>query len=229
MNKVDKTCVECKINKGSRSTYFNVYLCTDCRMNDKYTLITKTNAKKNYFLKDEDLDQIDKILGESSYGSATFFTKENIKNYICNKNNLSFDDFDNFITNLNNEKNMKLEIKKNKSDEKKKILMQKNKDELIKALSKYKLELRDDSVLCQNYINGNSEYSLEEIVRRMCEMKYLYEYCHMDECKEIAYKEYNASKKAGFYPVMSIFDHAEMMALEKYSRGKYPKVFPWLI
>ena len=33
MNKVDKTCVECNINKGSRSTYFNVYLCTECRMN----------------------------------------------------------------------------------------------------------------------------------------------------------------------------------------------------
>ena len=106
MNKVDKTCIECKNNKGSKSTYFNFYLCSDCRMNDKYTLITKTNVKKYYFLKDEDLDNIDKILGKSSYGPATYFTIENIEKYICNKNNLLFDDLDNFITNLSNEKNI---------------------------------------------------------------------------------------------------------------------------
>jgi hypothetical protein len=114
MNKVDKTCIECKINKGNKSTYFNIYLCHECKITDKYTLITKTNAKNNYLLKDDDLEHIDKILGKSSYGTATYFTKENIERYICNKNNLSFDDLDNFIINLINNKNIKLEIKKRK-------------------------------------------------------------------------------------------------------------------
>jgi hypothetical protein len=107
--------------------------------------------------------------------------------------------------------------------------MQKNKDKLIKALSKYKLELRDDSLLCHKYIIGKSEYDLEEIVRIMCEMKYLFEYCHMDECKEIAYKEYIAEKKAGYYPDFLVFDNAEVIALNKYSNGKYPEIFPWLV
>ena len=63
----------------------------------------------------------------------------------------------------------------------------------------------------------------------MCEMKYLYEYCHMDECRQIAYEEYLAEKNDGYYPDMSVSDRAEMIALDKYSNGKYPEIFPWLV
>ena len=107
--------------------------------------------------------------------------------------------------------------------------MDKRKNRLINELGKYKLDLRDDSVLCQNYIHGNKKYDLDEIVLRMCEMKYLYEYCHMDECRDIAYEQYKAEKDAGYYPDMSVSEHAEMIALNKYSNGKYPDTFPWLV
>ena len=46
----------------------------------------------------------------------------------------------------------------------------------------------------------------------MCEMKYLYEYCNMDECRQIESEEYLA----------------EMLALNMYSNGKYPATFPKL-
>jgi hypothetical protein len=59
--------------------------------------------------------------------------------------------------------------------------------------------------------------------------KYLYEYCHMNECRNIAYEHYRAEKEAGYYPDMSVSEHAEMIALEKYSNGKYPDTFPWLV
>lgn len=222
--KINKTCVECNINKGSKSVYFNFYLCSDCRIHDKYTLVTKTNAKKYYLLKDEELDKIDKIVGKSSYGPATYFSVENITKYLCEKNNLFPEQLDDFISNIINQKNIKMEIIKEKSDENKK-----RKSKLINELGKYKLDFRDDSVLCYNYINGDNKYDLDEISLRMCEMKYLYEYCHIDECRDIAYEHYRVEKEAGYYPNMSVSYHAEMIALEKYSNGKYPSTFPWLV
>lgn len=228
MNKIDKSCIECK-NKGRKSVYFNFYLCLECRTRDKYTLMTKTNAKKKYLLKDKELDDIDKIIGNSSYGPATYFTITNIKQYLCEKYNLFPDQLDDFMTELIYQKNIKAEIRKKKSDENKKIKINKRKNKLINELNKYKLQLRNDSVLCQKYIDGVSDYDLDEFVLKMCEMKYLYEYCHMGECRNIAYEHYISEKEAGYYPDMSVSEHAEMIALEKYSNGKYPDTFPWLV
>ena len=58
-------------------------------------------------------------------------------------------------------------------------------------------------------------------------MKYLFEYCHMDECKQIAYENQRDELRAGYFPDCSVFDDAEYIALNKYSNGKYPSVFPW--
>jgi hypothetical protein len=74
------------------------------------------------------------------------------------------------------------------------------------------------------------KHSLDDIVKRMCEMKYLYEYCHMDECKQIIYDKYDSDSSDLSESInVSIFDQAEKLALEKYSNGKYPVIFPWLI
>jgi hypothetical protein len=61
----------------------------------------------------------------------------------------------------------------------------------------------------------------------MCQMKYLFEYCHMDECKSEAYDDYNEELRAGYYPDCSVFDRAEDLALNRYSNGHYPVVYPW--
>ena len=230
MNKVDKLCFECKNNIGSKSTYFNIYLCTECKLCDKYTLVTKTNAKKNYFLKDEDLDKIDKILGKSAYGPTTYFTTANLIKYLCDKHNLAPDHLDEYIIKLINQRNSNSNNRKKKIDENKRIKMEKRKKKLIEELNKFKVELRDDSYLCQNYIEGKLTHSLDDIVKRMCEMKYLFEYCNMDECKQIIYDKYDSDSSDSSESInVSIFDQAEKLALDKYSSGKYPVVFPWLI
>jgi len=226
---MNKICIECKNNSGSKSTYFNVYLCSTCKLYDKYTLVTKTNAKKNYFLKDEDLDKIDKILGKTAYGPTTYFTVFNLTKYLCEKHKISPDHLDEFIIKLINLRNSNLNNRRKKIDENKKIKMEKRRNKLIEEFKKYKLELREDSYLCQNYIEGKN-YILENVVRRMCEMKYLFEYCHMDECKQIIYDKYDSDSSDSSDTIyMSIFDQAEELALEKYSNGKYPVIFPWLV
>lgn len=43
------------------------------------------------------------------------------------------------------------------------------------ALSEIKLDMREDSQLCKDFING-SDISLEEVVKEMATMHYLYNY-----------------------------------------------------
>ncbi len=49
----------------------------------------------------------------------------------------------------------------------------------------------------------------------------------MDECKSEAYDDYNEELRAGYYPDCSVFDRAEDLALNRYSNGHYPVVYPW--
>jgi hypothetical protein len=76
--------------------------------------------------------------------------------------------------------------------------------------------------LCQKYIDGTiKDYTLDGVVKRMCQMKYIYDYCHMDDCFDIAKERY------GGY-CFNIHDEAEDIALELHSNGKYPKEWPWI-
>ena len=104
----------------------------------------------------------------------------------------------------------------------------KRKELLIKALNKVGLELREDSELCKKYISGENKNNKKLVVERMCQMKYLFEYCHMDECKQEAHNNYIETINLGYFPDCSVFEEAEMIALKKYSNGKYPIVFPWM-
>lgn len=103
--------------------------------------------------------------------------------------------------------------------------------ELIRELAKFRLTLRNDSTLCQEYISGDPEFLLEwplpNIVRRMCEMKYLYDYCNMQQCREQVYQRYRRNRE--YYDGAIISEEAEELALRKYTKnGKYPDVFPWM-
>jgi hypothetical protein len=124
-----------------------------------------------------------------------------------------------FKVNKQENRDMSKDIKKYK---------EKREMELMRELKNAGLELRNDSVLCKNYINGTEKKSLKEIVKRMEEMKYLFEYCHMDECKKKAHQQQREELEAGYFPDIPVFCQAEMLALNTYSDGKYPKVFPWI-
>jgi len=106
---------------------------------------------------------------------------------------------------------------------------QKNRTKKLKLkLKKRGLGLRKDSALCSLYVNGKTDLDINWIVQRMCEMKYLYEYCDMKNIKsqvynDFVFNEYNKNYEG------TISTQAEKLALEKHSNGIYPKVFPWEI
>jgi hypothetical protein len=224
--KIDKKCVECGVI-GIYNKYFDKYICRDCRQTDKYTLVTKTNAKKLYLLIQDELDDLTSFEGKSSYGPATYHIQADLINLSCTKHNTNkenlFDTLEKIIEDKENKKQEKREIKEKKNKE----LQDKRKKKLILEFGKAGLKFRDDSMLCKKYIHGDKEYALDYIVERMSQMKYLYEYCHMDECKSIAYNSYQEELHAGYFPDCSVSEHAEMIALEKYSNGNYPDVYPW--
>jgi hypothetical protein len=225
----NKKCDGCNI-KGVYNKYFEKYLCKECKTtNNNYILVTKTNAKKDFLLTEDDLDNIDIFEGKttSTYGPATYYIKSNLITFACNKYDVDQQCLNNklneIITNKNNNKEEKRKNREIKNEE----LKIKRKNKLILNLKKVGLKFRNDSILYKKYISGDKEFSLEYIISRMLQMKYLYEYCHMDECKAIAYKKQCKELNAGYFPDCSVSEYAEDLALEKYSNGKYPDVYPW--
>jgi hypothetical protein len=67
---------------------------------------------------------------------------------------------------------------------KKKQKCEKRKTKLVKKLKEASLNFHNDSKLCKLYIENKTDYKINEVVQRMSQIKYLYEYCHMDDCLE---------------------------------------------
>lgn len=189
----------------------------------------KSNAKNDYYLTDKDLSKYTgTLVSRYKKPNYTMYHKADMIDAFCTKYNVTSDQIDAKLQELSNKKI----ARKTKKDDKKKNDQMKRKQLLVNALQEQGLELRNDSVLCEQYIEGDSgilkEWSINSIVERMCEMKYLYDYCHMHSMLDEAYHEQKEEREQGYYPDMSVAELAEMKALEKYSNNKYPNPWPWL-
>jgi len=306
-------CIECNENEGHNRSTIDVVLCDTCKNLDKYTLITKTNAKKEYLLNDSDFEDLRFVRGKTKFCIATFYYKSDLMNKASIKFNTTLENINEFITNMISEKNRiknerkqkrlsreqikqdKINLERNarkenlinalqndtmefdsnckysteyinegrivdkdncitniydvvifiKNEKQRQIMLENEKRErqqqVINALQEAGLELRSDSKLCQKYIDGEP-VNLADVVKRMCQMRYLYDYCNMNECRNIAYNKYKKSQNNEYYrynddqcndddyderPQYTVSDMAEKIALQKYSNGKYPDKFPW--
>jgi len=98
---------------------------------------------------------------------------------------------------------------------------------LIDELNKKGLTFNYKNLLYQNYINGKSKINIYNIVKKMCENKYLFEYCNYKKIKEDLYNTYlndinNVKINKNF-----INNEAKKIALKTWSNDKYPDIFPW--
>lgn len=335
-NSINNICIECNAIDGHNRSTINIVLCDTCINLDKYTLLTKTNAKKEYLLNDSDLEDLRFVRGKTKYCIATFYYKSDLMDKASVKFNTPLENINEFITNMIAEKDIMKNERKQKRLSREQIKQDKinserqsRKENLINALQntlqntlpnntiefdnncKYSkeyinegrilniysdntddyitniydvvifiknekqrqirlenernerkqqvnnalreagLELRSDSKLCQKYIDGEP-VNLADVVNRMCQMRYLYEYCNMNECRNIAYNKYKQQRQYDRYdkydsydrydrygdesdndndynerPQYNVSDMAEKIALQKYSNGKYPDIFPW--
>ena len=220
-------CVECLIKRGTERSKIKVVLCKDCSKLEKYQVICTTKAKNTYFIKDSDIEDLDYMEGHTGYSYGFYYYVTEIKNVACRVHNTTLENLPNVLARLQTEKTTRIERRKQNGIERRNTASEKRKTKLIKALNVMGLELRSDSNLCKKYIDGDVK-DLQGVVKRMCQMKYLYDYCHMDECREIAYEQQCDELNAGYFPDCSVSDQAEGIALRKYSNGKYPDNWPWI-
>jgi len=223
-------CQECQTSPGQSIRFIEGPVCEPCSQLAKYNFITKTDAKNDYFLKEEDLDGLQFHQVKSSYGRrqvANLFNKQDIMNKACERHSTTLDDLPHIIAYKKQVKDTKSMARRVKKQEARDALEAPRRTRLVEALQAAGLELRADSKLCQLYIEGKTD-NLTQIVRRMGEMRYLYEYCHMDECRDEAYNQMREERKEFGYCDWSVQDKAEQIALRKYSPGgRYTDVFPW--
>lgn len=205
-------------------------LCDECKRTDRYATICKSEAKKKYHLTDRDLEDLETwVVRNPHYRRASgmiLFKEIDLVNLFCARYSVS--KFKDAIE----QKQQKLDaVRKNKSQKLKATKTNKKlarRVNLLEALREYGLELRDDSKLCTGFIDGTLEkgWTVASIVERMCQMKYLFDYCNMDHYIEKAYEDQCGERKAGYFPDTSVFDQAEHMALRKH--GGYPAEWPWI-
>ena len=230
-------CHHCQTDKMpvKKIKILDLNLCESCEESPKYKLIFKSRVKTEYFLQKEDLKNLEDF---ESYNVAyrnnpncVLYKLSDVIKIFCTKHDLDKNDvigIKNKINELHELKKQKQVERKQKIQENKTIMSNKRKNKLKNALEQYGLQLRDDSKLCQGYIDGSiKDWTIDGIVKRMCQMKYLYDYCDMDDCYVEAYEKQQEEYDDGYFHDCSILDQAESIALEKH--GDYPKVWPWLI
>jgi len=222
-----KNCIRCCQLPTTKNTTLDIYLCNACSQEKEYQLITKTEAKTTYLLTDLDLQSIDPSRQYTRRHfhhkcTMTLYHVVDIENVFCLKHMI---DHFSINTKLDDLKTIKETKKKNKIN-KHAMVISKRREALTNALSDVKLTLREDSQLCSGFIDGSIKtHTLKEVVHRMCQMKYLFDYCNMDDCLQQAYKSQKEERKAGYYPDRSVFEEAEDRALHQ---RKYPELWPWL-
>lgn len=100
-----------------------------------------------------------------------------------------------------------------------KLENQKHRQNLLeKSLNDVKLSIRDDSRLCRLYIEygDKCEYNLESVVKRVCEIHYLFNYVPKFL---VEYNKY--VNKVGYYDVVELAEYN--------CDVKYPEKWPWLL
>jgi hypothetical protein len=78
--------------------------------------------------------------------------------------------------------------------------------------------------LCAAYVAGDNTRSIDAVVKRMCQMKYLYDYCDMVRYLDRARASYVHDWDEQY---CSVHDLAEDLALNA-KGNRYPKAWPWM-
>lgn len=166
--------------------------------------ITKTMAKIKYRLSNAILDNIEyeeKFFYFYGVVGRLYKLKDIISTAIIIHGTLSH------LRERHEEKKMKIRERQEKCEERK--------QKLIDELAKVKLKLRSDSQLCEKYIDGK-EPNLQYVVKRMCEMKYLFEY--------FPFKQYVNKVRNEFGYI-----HGPIHEFIERKYVTYPTEWPWLV
>ena len=193
-------------------------------MENQQQYICQSSAVKDYGLTLKELEPIEykNVKNpKNKHNPIKLYDLNLIHNIAINKHG----SIDNAINYANRKKELTMARAISRSDKREddKIF---RKNSLINKLQIYNLELRNDSKLCSEYIDGTlKDWTEDQVVSRMCQMKYLFDYRNMSYYLDKAYSDQKEEKRAGYYPDMTIFEQAEYEAMKNH---KYPHIYPWI-
>jgi len=203
-------------------------LCEECMEDPENKLIVKSHARRDYFVSDKDLEPFECFYStmNTQYKrnqEITLYRESDVINCLCAKHGVHIGQLDDLLENL---KGIRKDRSKKISKAKKESRNEREKN-LKKAMKKKGLEIRPDSKLCLGYIDGSiKDWTIPRIVKRMCQMKFLYEYTDIDKWFRKAKQERREEREYGDRSDFTLLDIAEMYAIEHV--GGYPKKWPWL-
>lgn len=218
--------------------YNNIILCSGEKelykeLNVKYTddidkilymlslnrYIGTKKIKENFCLTVNDIENLNRF--EVNNGKIFLYNKNEVV-LTSFKKNKNVKNLNKIILDKDEQKNIKQVLKLNIRLSRFKMLQ--------KALTKCGMEIRKDSKLCSLYLeNPRCGWSLKEVVIRMAQMKFLFEYRNMNMIKHEVIEELHSSDyfEDIYTPYEEIFNISERRALENIG-GVYPRIFPWL-
>jgi hypothetical protein len=201
--------------------------------------LSKTKAKKEFFLLDEELDSLTSIKS----GSSILYLKKDIIDLAIEKYDLSTEpELSQYLLNLKNEKLQRVTNKQKDSKENHKKAVTKRLNTLSKELTKlgienftYELCLADQ--FSYDYVEGNMKYGEQpktaiQVARWIAQRKFLHEYTDYDRLIEESRNyvfELAEEKNMSYIPDIyfrDIKESCEKSILEKI--GGYPSIFPWM-
>lgn len=224
---VNRICFDCSKRTINTNYFFKIPICFQCqKINPILTMITKTTAKTNYFLNDNDLKSINYFETKNPYYSSGYNMRLYLKSDVDKLVNEKYGD------NLDNMKQEK-ESKKITRIRNKKMKCQERRSDLVYKLSEVGLKIRSDSRLCDNYINGtlSKDWKLEDVVEMCCLMNWLYNYTdYKKKLKEKLDDELSFYKNFGeryYFP--DIYEGVESSVRDEIieKNGGIPDTWPW--
>lgn len=236
MNPDDK---EDELSDDNSVSLFNANADSKDKEQEEPKLICKTTVKSKYRLTPSEMNsftvlQIQNRMWKSA-APVTLFKEKEVIDFATKKYDCSVRDLEYVLDQFDKDKEKKRLSRASKAA----LKSDSNRKELVDALDKMGVTLRNDSSLCLGYITGTLKgWTLNQIVERMCQMKYLYEYCDMDKWYEEALESARECRRQGYEPLCSVMEEAEDLALlnqegpvtkkgKKIKQG-YPSVWPWL-
>jgi hypothetical protein len=160
----NKICNECNNKHGGYLQQFNMSLCEDYRLLNKYTLLKKLFIKQKYLLVDDDFEFIPKLYKSSGWGDATYVTRHELILFLCKKYNLSNQEdylqnilkIEDYIQTIKNS-NTRIKLKNNK------------KEKLFNKLTECELDMYSHDPICHDYIGGKTK--LNNVIKYLSQKK----------------------------------------------------------
>lgn len=94
-------------------------------------------------------------------------------------------------------------------------------DELSKRLAAAGIPMREDSALIREHVFFGSK-TPETIVQKLCEARYLHEYCDFHAGYQLA-----KNSAAGHMPRTQWLEHVQHCVLAQTKTGVFPDKWPW--